>query len=153
MCVCIYNFHEKLKCHIYIQSHYLPQRQLLLTIDVWILSTFFKFVAYARACVRGIYFYISNTHTHTRIQLGFLHTTLALGDLSMPVHRAIPYSFKLHGITYYTCTVIYNWLLNSSFVSVNGVRWGSKWISFPKRADFPNSNPFTCVGERGCFSL
>lgn len=38
ICVCIntyiYKFHEKRKCHIYPQSHYLPQKQLLLTIDV-----------------------------------------------------------------------------------------------------------------------
>ena len=67
MCVYVYNFHEKLKCHIYIQSRYLPQRQPPLTIDVWIFSTFFKVMAYARACVCGIYFYISKTHTHVHL--------------------------------------------------------------------------------------
>lgn len=67
----LYFFHEKLKCHVHTQSHYLPQRQLLLTIDVWILQTFSKFMACVRTCVCGIYFYISEMRTHAYVYASF----------------------------------------------------------------------------------
>lgn len=95
-------------------------------------------------------------HIHTYVyntilQLG-VRITPALGDLSKPVHGAVPYSFSLHE-SMDTCSLIYTrfWSLPKIQCLRTACHDDPSEFSFPKQPVFFPTATFSCAFSGGMF--